>query len=144
MEILHLLSLAHLPALTARQLAEIAPYASETVVPVGRRLLLDGPFAHELVLVGRGRGRVRCAGEPIGDIGPGDVLGVLAPRRTSYLTATVTVTSELRLVMLSTRDLRRLGASMPATAAALLAAVAPVQQPAAQARRLTLVPAVAA
>jgi CRP-like cAMP-binding protein len=124
MEILRLASLTHLHPLSMRQLVDIAPYASELTVCAGHRLLLDGPFAQELVLVAAGRGRVRCAGEPVAELGPGDVFGALAPQRAAYPAATVTAISELRLVMFSTRDIRLLRQAAPATVAALLAACA--------------------
>ncbi len=124
MEILRLASLMRPYALGARELGALAPFASERAVPAGHRLLLDGPFAQELVLVGAGRGRVRCAGEVVAELGPGDAFGALAPRRAPYPTATVTATRDLWLVMFSARDLRRLRASAPAATDALLAACA--------------------
>jgi hypothetical protein len=61
MEILRLASMMHLRPLNMGQLAEIAPYASELTVRAGHRLLLDGPFAQELVLVGDGLARGTCS-----------------------------------------------------------------------------------
>jgi len=144
MEILRLASLTHLHPLTMQQLVDIAPYASELTVPAGHRLLLDGPFAQELVLVGAGRGRVRCAGEAVAELGPGDVFGALAPQRTTYAAATVTAISELRLVMFSTRDIRLLRHAAPETVAALLAACALAPQQRAEIPRLALVQTAAA
>lgn len=144
MEILRLASLTHMHPLDMRQLADIAPHASELTVPAGQRLLLDGPFAHELVLVGGGRGRVRCAGEAVAELGPGDVFGALAPQRTTYPTATVTAISDLSLVMFSTRDVRLLRERAPEAMAALLAACALPPQRREGISRLALVPPVAA
>lgn len=81
--------------------------------PSEARLLLDGPFAHELVLVSGGLGRVRCAGEAVAELGPGDVFGALVPPRTAYATAIVTAIGDLRLVMFSTRDVRLLRSPHP-------------------------------
>jgi CRP-like cAMP-binding protein len=144
MEILRLASLTHLHPLDMRQLAEIAPCASELTVRAGHRLLLDGPFAQELVLVAAGRGRVRCAGEAVAELGRGDVFGALAPQRTSYPTATVTAISDLRLVMFSTRDIRLLREAVPETVAALLRACALAPHGRAGIARLSAVPAAAA
>lgn len=141
MEILRLASLTHLHPLDMRRLADIAPYASELTVRAGRRLLLDGPFGQELVLVGAGRGRVRCAGEAVAELGPGDAFGALAPQRAPYPTATVTAISDLRLVMFATRDIRLLRQSAPEALAALLAASAPAARERAQIPRLALVQA---
>ena len=137
-------ALLRLPSLSARQLDAIAPYATERTVTAGGRLLLDGPVGHELVLVAAGRGRVRCAGEVVAELGPGDALGALAPRRAAYATATVIALSELCLVQFSARDLRLLRAAAPDAAAALLAGCVPPPAPRTAARHLALVPAAAA
>jgi CRP-like cAMP-binding protein len=144
MEILRLASLTHPQPLNMRQLADIAPHASELTVHAGHRLLLDGPFAQELVLVGSGRGRVRCAGEAVAELGPGDVFGALAPQRTVYPTASVTAITDLRLVMFSTREIRLLRQSAPEAIAALLAACALTAQGRDEFPGLALVPAEAA
>jgi CRP-like cAMP-binding protein len=144
MEILRLATLTHLHPLSMQQLADIAPYASELTVPAGHRLLLDGPFAQELVLVGAGRGRVRCAGEAVAELGPGDVFGALAPQRTAYPAATVTAISDLRLVMFSTRDIRLLREVAPDTVAALLTACALAPQQRSEIPRLARVSVAAA
>lgn len=124
MEILRLASLTYLQPLSMGELAAIAPLAAEISMPAGRRVLLNGPFAQELVLVASGRARMRWAGEPAGDLGPGDAFGPLAPRRTTYATATVTALTDLRLVTFSTRDVDHLRRTAPDTLAALLAACA--------------------
>jgi CRP-like cAMP-binding protein len=144
MEILRLASLTNLQPLTMRQLDEIAPHASELSVPAGHRVLLDGPFAQELVLVAAGHGRVRCAGEFVAELGPGDVFGALAPRRMTYPTATVTAISDLRLVMFSTRDIRLLRKTAPEAVAALLSACAMGSRERATFPHITLAPAAAA
>ena len=143
MEILRLASLTHLGSLSMRELAAIAPYATEVSIPAGRRMLLDGPFAQELVLVAAGRGSVRCAGETFGELGPGDVFGTLASRRTTYPTATVAALSALRLITFSTRDVRRLRRTAPATLDALLAACAQAPHQHAKDRAPAAVPAAA-
>lgn len=144
METLRLAALTRPHPLEMRRLADIAPYASELTARAGQRLLLDGPFAQELVLVGDGRGRVRCAGEAVAELGPGDVFGALAPQRTTYPTATITAISDLHLVMFSTRDVRLLRMRAPEAIAALLTACAPPSRGHAESPRLALVHAAAA
>ena len=121
MEVLRLASLLRAHGLSTRQLAQIAPYAPRARRAAGDRVLLDGPLNQQLVLVGAGRGRVRCAGEIVGELLPGEAFGPLAPRRTAYRTASVTATRDLRLVAFSTRDMRALRETAPDAAAALLA-----------------------
>lgn len=128
MEILRLASLTYLGSLSMRELMAIAPHAQEASLPAGRRVLLDGSFDQELVLVAAGRGRVRCAGETVAELGPGDVFGTLAPRLTAYPTATVTALSALRLVTFSPRGVRALRQAAPDALAALLAAGAQAPQ----------------
>jgi CRP-like cAMP-binding protein len=65
---------------------------------------------------------VRCAGETIDELGPGDVFGVLSSRRCAYPTATVQATSRLHLVVFSKRAVRDLRAAAPDALDALLAA----------------------
>jgi hypothetical protein len=49
---------------------DFAAHGTELHVTAGSRLLLDGPFPQPLVLITAGRGRVRCAGETIAELGP--------------------------------------------------------------------------
>ena len=135
MEVLPLAALTQLQSLSREQLAQIAPHASERVIPAGRRMLLDGPFAQDLVLIAGGRGVVRCAGEAVSELGPGDAFGELVPKRPAYATATVTAITDLRLIVFSTRAIRILLDGAPTAVAGLLAActVAPLDRAGAQA-----------
>lgn len=150
MDLLRFASLTQLYPLSNEQLAQVAPYASERMIPAGRRLLLDGPFAQELVLIAGGRGVVRCAGEIVRELGPGHVFGELVPERSTYETATVTAITQLRLVVVSGHGIRALREVAPATVEALIAACAiepgaPVEAATpAQARHLSLVRSTAA
>ena len=137
MDILRFASLARLHPLSHEQLAEIAPHAAERVIPAGRRLLLGGPFAHELVIIASGRGVVRCAGETVAELGPGDAFGELAPETPIYDTASVTAHSDLRLLVFSARAIRDLRRAAPAPADALVAVCAtdPVLRAATPAQR---------
>jgi CRP-like cAMP-binding protein len=124
METLRLASLTHLHSLGFEELGRLAPRASELRIPAGRRLLLEGSLHHELALIAAGRGLVRCAGETVAELGPGDVFGRLSTRRAAYETATVFAVTALHLVVFSTRAVRLLCASAPEAVAALLAACA--------------------
>ena len=56
--------------------------------------------------VGSGVGLVRCAGETVAELGPGDVFGELSERRPTYATAAVFAATALHLVVFSTRAVR--------------------------------------
>jgi CRP-like cAMP-binding protein len=122
METLRLAALTHLHSLSYAELGRLAPHAAELWVPAGRRLLLDGSPHYELALIGAGRGLARCAGEPVAELGPGDVFGRLSTRRWAYETATALAVSTLQLVIFSARAVRLLRASAPEAVEALLAA----------------------
>ncbi len=129
MDILRLASLTYLQPLSLRELAAIAPAAEEISIPAGGRMLLDGPLHQELVLVAAGRGSVRCAGETIAELGPGDAFGPLAAPRAAYPTARITAHTALRLVAFSTHEVRYLRRTAPEALAALVAACGPAPAP---------------
>jgi CRP-like cAMP-binding protein len=122
MEALRLAALTQLHSLSFDELGELAPHAEELRIPAGRRLLLDGLLHHDLALITAGRGVVRCAGETIDELGPGDVFGELSTRRCAYRTATVHAVDALHLVAFGRRAIRDLRSSAPDALDALLAA----------------------
>jgi CRP-like cAMP-binding protein len=99
---------------------DYAAYGTEMSVRAGGRLLVDGPFAQALVLIVDGRGRVRCAGETVAQLGPGDRFGELAPHLGAYAPATVTAVTDLTLVAFSSRQIKLMGRHDPVAAAELL------------------------
>jgi CRP-like cAMP-binding protein len=124
MQTLRLAAVTHLHALSFDHLDGLATCAEELRVAAGGRLLLDGRLHHELALVVEGRGTVRCAGETIGELGPGDAFGALSDRRATYGTATVRVIENMHLVAFGSHALQQLRASAPEAVAALAAVCA--------------------
>ncbi|HEV7806894.1 MAG TPA: hypothetical protein VGO80_13815 [Solirubrobacteraceae bacterium] len=122
MEPLRLAALTQLHSLSFDELDRLAKRADEQWIVAGRRVLLAGALHDELALVAAGRGVVRCAGEAIDELGPGDVFGALSTRSCTYATATIHVASDLHLVVFSSRAVRELRASAPDAVDALLAA----------------------
>lgn len=121
-ERLHLASLTQLHSLSFDELGRLAPHAGELAIAAGRRLLLGGSLNHELAIIGRGRGIVRCAGEKVDELGPGDVFGRLSTRRVAYPVATVLAATDLDLVVFDARAVRHLREAEPAALDALLTA----------------------
>lgn len=122
----------------------ITTFATSEEVPEGKTIVREGDFANQFMAIEDGTAKVTRNGEEVGELGPGDVFGSLAPRRTSYATATVTALDDLRLVTFSTRDVARLRRTAPDTLAALLAACAQGPQHHAAANRPAPVHAAAA
>jgi CRP-like cAMP-binding protein len=121
-ETLRLAALTRLHSLSFDELGQLAPAAGELWVPAGRRLLLGGPLHHELALIAEGLGLLRCAGETLAELGPGDVFGELSSRRPGYATATVYAATALHLVVFGTRALRIVRERDPDAVDALIAA----------------------
>ncbi len=124
MELLRLATLTHSLRVSREQLSVLAPHAAEQVIAAGRRRLLDDPLLQELVIVAGGRGHVRCAGEVVRELGPGDIFGSLAVERPVYATAALSAVTELQLVVFSARSIRLLRDAAPEAVAGLLAACA--------------------
>ena len=91
-------------------------------MPAGRRLLLGGSLHHELVLIAAGRGLVRCAGETLAELGPGDAFGELSTRRPAYVTATVFAATALHLVVFAHPRAAAVREQYPDAVEALIAA----------------------
>ena len=95
------------------RLRQIAPFAEETSVPEGERLVREGDFSYELIGIEEGTAEVTRGGERVGELGPGDFFGEIGVMERSLRTATVTATSPMRLVTLSHWELRRMEKDMP-------------------------------
>jgi len=124
MERLQLAALTRLHSLSFDELGLLAPHAQEGWLPAGQRTLLGGSLNDDLALIGAGRALVRCAGETVAQLGPGDVFGRLSIHRPAYETATVQALTTLHLVVFTTRAMRILRTTAPDTVEALLAACA--------------------
>jgi len=120
-ETLRLAALTRLHSLSFDELGQLAPAAEELWVPAGRRLLLGGPLHQDLALIADGLGLVRCAGETLAELGPGDVFGELSTHRSAYATATVFAATALHLVVFSTHALRIVREQAPDAVDALIA-----------------------
>ncbi len=115
-------SLTHLQSLSFQELERLAPHAAEQRLAAGRRVLLGGSMHYELAFIATGRGIVRCAGETVDELGPGDVFGLLSTRRAAYPVATVLAATDLQLVVFDARAIRHLREHEPEAIDALLAA----------------------
>ena len=95
------------------QLRQIAPFADETSVPEGERLVREGDFSYELIGIEEGTAEVTRDGQHVGEVGPGDFFGEIGVMERSLRTATVTATAPMRLITLTRWELRRMENDMP-------------------------------
>ena len=99
--------------LDEEELASIAALAAEVSVPEGKELVREGDYSYDVLAIEEGTASVERHGEPIADLGPGDVVGEMGVLERSQRNATVRATSPMLLVTLTGWDVRRLRKSAP-------------------------------
>jgi CRP-like cAMP-binding protein len=100
-------------------LAEIATFAQEVSVEVGRELVREGDYSYEFMVIEEGAVEVKRAGEHVADLGPGDFFGEVGLLERDRRNATVVATAPTRLITLTGWDLKRLERTSPAAVEAI-------------------------
>jgi len=94
--------------LSNEALETVSVFASETAVSSGKRLVHEGDYSYDLIVIEDGTADVIKGGEVIGSLGPGDVFGEMGMLSGGKRTADVVATSPMRLITLSKWDLKRI------------------------------------
>jgi CRP-like cAMP-binding protein len=94
--------------LSDKALNTVSVFASETSVSSGKRLVHEGDYSYDLIVIETGTADVIKGGEVIGSLGPGDVFGEMGMLSGSKRSADVVATSSMHLVTLSKWDLKRI------------------------------------
>jgi len=102
--------------LTDRELTAVASAATETSAEEGQALAAEGDFGHALYIIEAGTATVSAEGEPLRELGPGDVFGEIAVLASGRRTSSVIATSPMRLIVLFKRDVWALEQSSPTAA----------------------------
>ena len=89
-------------------LRRIATFATEDSAPEGATLMREGDYSNDMVAIESGTADVVKDGRTIGSLGPGDVFGEIGVIEKAQRTATVVASSPMRLVRLTSWDVRRL------------------------------------
>jgi CRP-like cAMP-binding protein len=108
---------------TKKELAAVASEADELMLPQGKTLTKQGARGSEFVVIVDGTADVHKNGRRINRLGAGDFLGEIALISGAPRTATVTTTSETRILVLGDRSFKRLMAEMPSLQASVLKAL---------------------
>ena len=95
------------------ELAQIAPFAEEREVGGGSALVKEGQFSYEFMAIEEGTAEVTRGGEHVADLGPGDFFGEIGLLERALRTATVTSTSDMRLITLTGWDMKRMERAIP-------------------------------
>jgi CRP/FNR family cyclic AMP-dependent transcriptional regulator len=89
-------------------LRTIATFASEDSVPAGATLMREGDYSNEMVAIESGTADVIQSGRKVADLGPGDVFGEMGVLERELRTASIVASSPMRLIRLTTWDVKRL------------------------------------
>jgi CRP/FNR family transcriptional regulator, cyclic AMP receptor protein len=89
-------------------LHKIATFATEDSAAAGVTLLREGDYSNDMVAIESGTADVMRDGRKVGSLGPGDVFGEIGLLEHGLRTATVVSTSPMRLIRLTTWDVKRL------------------------------------
>jgi CPA2 family monovalent cation:H+ antiporter-2 len=95
-------------SLSDKALDTVSVFASETSVSTGKRLVHEGDYSYDLIVIETGTADVIKGGKVIGSLGPGDVFGEMGMLSGGKRTADVIATSSMSLITLSKWDLRRI------------------------------------
>jgi cAMP-dependent protein kinase regulator len=93
-----------------RDLQVLETFAGEMSVSEGEVLVREGDFSYELMVIEEGTAEVRRGSDVVATLGPGDFFGEMGVLQNELRTATVVATSPVRLVTLSTWELKRMRA----------------------------------
>ena len=91
-------------------LKRIATFAAEDSVPAGTTLMREGDYSNEMVAIESGTAEVIQGGSKVASLGPGDVFGETGVLGRELRNATVVASSPMRLIRLSTWEVKRLPA----------------------------------
>ena len=116
----HLKTIPLFSSLSDKALNTVSVFATETSVSTGKRLVHEGDYSYDLIVIESGTADVIKGGEVIGSLGPGDVFGEMGMLSGGRRMADVVATSSMRLITLSKWDLKRISAEVGDQLQALL------------------------
>ncbi len=119
MDVGRLKSLPLFASVTEEDLGSIAPFVKEVSVAEGAQLVKEGDYSYELIAIEDGTADVIRGDEKIATLGPGDYFGEMGVVERDKRTATVVATSPMRLISLTSWELRRMEKSMPQAVAGI-------------------------
>jgi CRP-like cAMP-binding protein len=94
-------------------LQKIAPFATSEEWPEGKEIVKEGGFSNHFYAIEDGSAKVERDGEHVADLDKGDVFGEQGLLEHSERTATVTSTSDIRLIKIEHWELSRMKKAMP-------------------------------
>jgi CRP/FNR family cyclic AMP-dependent transcriptional regulator len=109
--------------LSRTELKELSRMTDEIMLPRGTRLIDEGTYAHEFLLIISGHAEVRREGELLARLGPGDFAGEIGVMHDARRNASVTASTDLSAIVMTDRHLRQITREMPTVRAQIAAAI---------------------
>lgn len=94
-------------------LQKIAPFATLEEWPAGKVIVREGGFSNHFYAIEDGEAKVEREGQQVADLARGDVFGEQGLLEHSERTATVTSTSDVKLIKIEHWELSRMKKAMP-------------------------------
>ncbi len=94
-------------------LAKIAPFATLEEWPAGKEIVREGGFSNHFYAIESGTAKVEHQGNHLADLKEGDVFGEQGLLEHSERSATVTSTSDIKLIKIEHWELSRMKKAMP-------------------------------
>ena len=101
----------------------VAQHADKIDVAEGTELVRQGEFAYEFFVIETGGAEVLRDGEHIADLGPTDFLGEMGIVTKAVRNATVTTTTDSKVIVMTEQAFRSVSRSNPDVASRIQAAV---------------------
>src|SRR4051812_8623969 len=95
-------------SMSEEDLKRIATFAAEDSASEGTTLIREGDFSNDMIAIESGTADVQRNGETVGSLGPGDVFGETGVLGKSPRNATIVASSPMRLVRLTSWEVKRL------------------------------------
>jgi len=93
--------------------SKVAVWVNEMSVSAGKHLVDEGDYSNELFVIQEGQAEVIRDGDTVAELGPGDFFGEMGVLEKAQRNATVVAKSPMRLITLSSWDVKRLRNSAP-------------------------------
>jgi CRP/FNR family cyclic AMP-dependent transcriptional regulator len=109
---------------TDRELKLIAGSADEIDVPAGKTLIRQGESGRECFVIVDGKATAKIRGKGTYPMGPGTCFGEMSLLDNELRSATVTAETDMRVLVLSSREFSKLVSSVPTVALRVMASLA--------------------
>jgi CRP/FNR family transcriptional regulator, cyclic AMP receptor protein len=120
----HLAKVPMFSKCSTKELQHVASATTPITLPPGRVLVREGEYGHDAFVIVEGTATVERDHQMLATLGPGDVVGELAPLTAGPRTATVTALGDLQVLVMDRREFNGLLDDIPGFAIQVLHSLA--------------------